>query len=157
MEQQLDAIAVGSPPSVSSSMLDAQPIARKTSILIVEDNKVNQMVAQRLLNNLGCTVDVACNGVEAISLLERSDDYDIIFMDCHMPIMDGFETARLVRQKDCISNAIPIVALTAATSEGEVEKCIAAGMDDYISKPVTKGILQRSLEKWVGKESRWVQ
>lgn len=69
--------------------------------------------------------------------------------------MDGFETARLVRQKDCTWHTIPIVALTAATSEGEVEKCMAAGMDDYISKPVTKGILQRALEKWVGKKSRW--
>jgi two-component system sensor histidine kinase/response regulator len=73
-----------------------------------------------------------------------------------LQIMDGFETARLVRKKDCISHAIPIVALTAATSEGEVEKCIASGMDDYISKPVTKGILQRALERWLGKESRWV-
>lgn len=70
-------------------------------------------------------------------------------------LMDGFETARLVRQKDCASHTVPIVALTAATSEGEVEKCITAGMDDYISKPVTKGILQSSLEKWMGKQSRW--
>lgn len=148
-----ESFVAGSPPS-QSSLEDT--LARRPRILIVEDNKVNQMVAQRLLSNLGCTVDVAGNGVEAIAVLERSEAYDIIFMDCHMPIMDGFETARLVRQKGCTSHAIPIVALTAATSEGEVEKCIASGMDDYISKPVTKGILQRALEKWVGKESRWV-
>lgn len=71
-------------------------------------------------------------------------------------IMDGFETARMVRQKGCISRNVPIVALTAATAEGEVEKCITSGMDDYISKPVTRGILQRAIDKWVGKESRWV-
>lgn len=70
--------------------------------------------------------------------------------------MDGFDTARMVRQKGCISRNVPIVALTAATAEGEVEKCITSGMDDYISKPVTRGILQRALDKWVGKESRWV-
>lgn len=152
LEQQTDAL------NISTSQISTLEITavRKPRIFVVEDNKVNQMVAQRLLNNLGCQVDVANDGVEAIEILGRTNDYDIIFMDCHMPIMDGFETAKMVRQKGCISRNVPIVALTAATAEGEVEKCITAGMDDYISKPVTRGILHRALDEWVGKNSRWV-
>ncbi|CAK9872024.1 unnamed protein product [Sphagnum jensenii] len=139
-----------SPRSLTSA---SQSTVHKSRVLLVEDNKVNQMVAVRLLNTLGCTVTVACNGIEALSILECPSTYDIIFMDCHMPGMDGFETARLLRQENHASHTVPIVALTAATSEGEVEKCIASGMDDYISKPVTKAILQRALDRWVGQET----
>ncbi|CAM6043793.1 unnamed protein product [Sphagnum compactum] len=139
-----------SPRSLTSASQSTVP---KSRVLLVEDNKVNQMVAVRLLNTLGCTVTVACNGIEALSILECPSTYDIIFMDCHMPGMDGFETARLLRQENHASHTVPIVALTAATSEGEVDKCIASGMDDYISKPVTKAILQRALDRWVGQET----
>uniref|UniRef100_A0A7I4FJ95 histidine kinase n=1 Tax=Physcomitrium patens TaxID=3218 RepID=A0A7I4FJ95_PHYPA len=93
VDQQLDAVTEGSPSSESTVLMEDQPIIRNPNILIVEDNKVNQMVAQRLLNNLRCTSDVACNGVEAITLLERSNEYDIIFMDCHMPVCDNFATS----------------------------------------------------------------
>ncbi|EFJ35564.1 hypothetical protein SELMODRAFT_451444 [Selaginella moellendorffii] len=125
---------------------DKAQTRRHPKVLVVEDNKVNQMVAIRLLNNLGCTVDVACNGQEAVSIVDKPVEYDLIFMDCHMPVLDGFQASRLIRSKQKLT---PIVALTAATMESELEKCLECGMDDYVRKPCTKQELQRVLHKWL--------
>lgn len=116
-------------------------------ILVVEDNIVNQKVAKRLLNKLGHTVVIAKNGIEAVEYV-KNKNFNLIFMDCQMPDMDGFEATAILRQKEELSGQhIPIVALTAHAMEGDRERCLNAGMDDYISKPVTLSCLQDMLKK----------
>ena len=106
---------------------------RDMSILIAEDNLVNQQVMIRMLNKLGYHADVAANGLEVLQMLERRP-YDVILMDVQMPEMDGFEASKEIRKK--WPKGPKIIALTAYALQGDREKCIAAGMDNYISKPV---------------------
>jgi CheY-like chemotaxis protein/signal transduction histidine kinase/HPt (histidine-containing phosphotransfer) domain-containing protein len=116
--------------------------------LVVEDNVVNQTVAVRLLEKLGCRVDVAANGLEAVQLLAELT-YDVVFMDCQMPEMDGFEATALIRQREASSgHHVPIIALTANAMQGDSEHCLAAGMDDYLSKPVTFEALATAARRW---------
>jgi CheY-like chemotaxis protein len=118
-------------------------------VLVVEDNVVNQKVAVRLLEKLGCRIDVAGNGREAVTLLATLS-YDVVFMDCQMPEMDGFEaTAVIRRREDSTGGHVPIVAMTANAMQGDREQCLAAGMDDYVSKPVTLATLAAAVRKWV--------
>lgn len=119
-------------------------------ILVVEDNKVNQRVAQGMLEKFGVDVDLAANGEEAMSLLEQGS-YDLIFMDCQMPVLNGFETTRKIRDQESKVNnhAIPIIAMTANALQGDRNRCIASGMDDYISKPVRASKVQQMLEQWL--------
>ncbi|HLY26323.1 MAG TPA: response regulator, partial [Aggregatilineales bacterium] len=117
-------------------------------ILLVEDNEVNLKVATILLERLGCTVEGVASGQEALDALIVKD-YAIVFMDCQMPMMDGYDTARLIRQAEADgSRHVPIVALTANALQGDREACIAAGMDDYLSKPFTLDDLQRVVARW---------
>ncbi len=118
-------------------------------ILIAEDNHVNQRVAVLQLRQIGFTADVVSNGEEAVAAM-RSTNYDLVLMDCQMPIMDGFEATREIRKAEIrTGHHIPIVAMTAHAMEGDREKCIAEGMDDYISKPVNPVVLSAILEKWL--------
>jgi len=120
-------------------------------VLLVEDNVVNQEVVLGMLNYLGCRVDVAANGREALEATARQP-YDLILMDCQMPEMDGYEATRIIREKENGENYkshTPIVALTAHAMQGDLENCLAAGMDDYISKPFTQKQLQQFLAKWL--------
>jgi two-component system sensor histidine kinase/response regulator len=109
--------------------------------LVVEDNSVNQLLAKRLLEKLGHEAHIAPNGVEAIEAISRFD-FDVVFMDCHMPVMDGFEATRQIRLKEAEMSPrgkvrpIPIVAMTAGAMQGDREACLATGMTDYLSKPV---------------------
>jgi CheY-like chemotaxis protein len=119
--------------------------------LLVEDHLVNQRIARLFLQKLGCTVHLASNGREAISRLAAST-YDVIFMDCQMPEMDGFEAARLIRANEAHGiwrerQPAFIVAMTANAMQGDRERCIAAGMDDYIAKPFTPEAVQRVLRR----------
>jgi two-component system sensor histidine kinase/response regulator len=119
-------------------------------LLVVEDNVVNQKVAVRLLENLGYKADVAASGLEAIDAL-RLLPYDMVLMDCHMPEMDGFDATRRIRELETRGDSnrhIPIIALTANAMEEDRERCLRAGMDDYISKPVSVDQLIRTLAKW---------
>ena len=122
-------------------------------ILLVDDNKVNQLVALGLLEELGLDADVANNGLEAIKTVENAGNapYEIILMDCQMPEMDGYEATRELKSGKYGENVakIPIVAMTANAMEGDKEKCFASGMDDYISKPIDPQRLEQVLRKYL--------
>jgi CheY-like chemotaxis protein len=118
-------------------------------VLLVEDNKINQMVASEMLDGLGAKVEICSNGAEAVEVL-RQNKFDLILMDCQMPVMDGFSAVAVIRDMENGRERTPIVALTAHAIAGDREKCIAAGMDDYLAKPFTENDLRSILEKWVG-------
>jgi CheY-like chemotaxis protein/HPt (histidine-containing phosphotransfer) domain-containing protein len=119
-------------------------------ILIAEDNISNQQVALAIVKKLGYRADVVANGKEALATL-RSIPYDLVLMDCQMPEMDGYEAAAGIRdpQSGVRNFRIPIVAMTAHAMKGDKEKCLAAGMNDYITKPVEPTILKATLKKWL--------
>jgi len=120
-------------------------------ILLAEDNPVNQEVAVGMLESCGCSVDVVATGGEAVEALEHRT-YDLVFMDCQMPEMDGFEATRLVREGEARGQTgrhTPIVALTAHVLTGDREQCLATGMDDYLSKPFTPEQLHLVLARWL--------
>ena len=115
-------------------------------ILVVEDNRANQKVALGMLERMGFLADLAQNGKECLDAVMKKH-YDLILMDCHMPEMDGYEASAKIRALKTGSNHLPIVAMTANIQQGEAEKCISAGMDDYLPKPLKMNILRETLEK----------
>ena len=117
-------------------------------LLVVEDNTFNQTVAVGMLAKLGYRADVAANGVEAVAAVGRFD-YGAVLMDCHMPEMDGYAATAEIRSREGDGTHMPIIAMTAAAMNGEREKCLAAGMDDYVSKPVSLEELERTLKRWL--------
>ncbi|MDQ3039988.1 MAG: response regulator, partial [Pseudomonadota bacterium] len=116
-------------------------------VLLAEDHPTNQIVASMMLRNLGCTVDIAGNGREAIRMLQDAE-YDVVFMDCEMPVMDGFEATAEIRLRADALSRIPIIAVTAQAMQGDRERCLRAGMDDYISKPVQTSSFAAALQHW---------
>jgi CheY-like chemotaxis protein len=120
---------------------------RRARVLLVEDNPVNQLVAKGMLGKLGCQVQVAADGTEALERLEQGA-FDLVLMDCNMPIMDGYEATRRIRQ-DGRWPALPIVALTANAMPEERERCRAAGMNDYLAKPFRREELLALIDHWV--------
>jgi len=123
------------------------------AILLAEDNRVNQEVAKSMLASLGLMVDVVNNGEEALALIAKQS-YDVVLMDCQMPVMDGYQATAAIREREA-GNAkrLPIIALTANTIEGDRDQCLAAGMDDYLSKPYSKKQLQQVLVRWLQSET----
>jgi CheY-like chemotaxis protein len=117
-------------------------------LLLVEDNAINQRVAIGLLAKLGYAVDIAQNGMEALERLETTE-YDLVLMDCHMPGMDGFATTEAIRRTETASRHIPIIALTADALPEDEARCLAAGMDGYLSKPINRDALQAALIRWL--------
>jgi PAS domain S-box-containing protein len=125
----------------------------KTKVLLVEDNITNQQVATAMLKKMGMRVDAVADGAEAVRVL-RDISYDLVLMDVQMPVMDGLEATRKIRnpKTKVLDHDIPIIAMTAHAMEGDREKCLEAGMNDYISKPVSIQNLARTLDKWVKKQ-----
>ena len=122
---------------------------RAPRVLVAEDNPVNQRVAQLMLQRLGCRTDAVDNGLEAVRRLEARE-HDLVFMDCQMPVLDGFDATRQIRQAEAGGRRVPIVATTAHATRGDRERCLAAGMDDYLDKPLRKEEVARALERWLG-------
>jgi len=120
-------------------------------ILLVEDDAVNQMVLAAMLEQLGCRVDIVDDGEAACDAAARTR-YDMVFMDCHMPVMDGFDAARRIRDGEARGDGrhTPIVALTALALAGDRERCLSAGMDDYMTKPVRAATLAAAVQRWAG-------
>jgi signal transduction histidine kinase/CheY-like chemotaxis protein/HPt (histidine-containing phosphotransfer) domain-containing protein len=133
--------------------VEPQPLAGH--VLLVEDNAVNRQVAQRLLQLAGITFDVAENGKEAVEALDRGG-FDAVLMDCQMPVMDGYTATRMRRQRETGAGLarIPIIAMTANAMAGDREKCLNAGMDDYMSKPLNRARLEQTLRKWLRSQAQ---
>ena len=115
-------------------------------ILLAEDNRVNQQVAVKMLRKMGCTTEIAQNGSEAVEKV-KIGNFDLVFMDCQMPIMDGFEATKQIRALDA-GDGLPIVAMTANAMKGDQERCLEAGMDDYLAKPISTESLQIMFDRW---------
>jgi signal transduction histidine kinase/CheY-like chemotaxis protein len=124
------------------------PSRQWTRVLVVEDNAANLKVAVRMLERLGYRAEAASNGTEAVTMLEHMQ-YDAVLMDCQMPEMDGYEATRQIRKNEHAGRRVPIIAMTAAALSGDRERCLAAGMDDYISKPVKLHVVAAVLERWL--------
>jgi CheY-like chemotaxis protein len=123
--------------------------ARPARILLAEDDKVNSLIALAFLRQAGHEVDVARDGQEAVEACRRSA-YDLVLMDCQMPNLDGFEATREIRRREGEARRLPVVALTASSLAGDREKCLAAGMDDHLGKPIDPEELAATLARWLG-------
>lgn len=129
--------------------LQSAPV-HNTRILLTEDDPINQEVASVMLESMGYEVIIANNGADAVDTILQNNDIDLILMDCQMPVMDGFNATRAIRDKNVDT---PIVALTANSSKGDKDLCLDAGMDDYLTKPIYQTDLSRVVQQWVSKTS----
>jgi CheY-like chemotaxis protein len=134
--------------AVAPAAAASAPSDRRRRVLVVEDNPINQRIAEKMLARLGYGVDVAGNGYEAT---ERMGDtrYDVVLMDCQMPEMDGYEATQRIRAMEARIARTPIVAVTANAMAADRERCLAAGMDDFLSKPLTVKGLEAMLARYV--------
>jgi PAS domain S-box-containing protein len=134
------------PPATAAPAQPARPTRGR--VLVVEDNEVNQLVARSMAERLGYAVDVVSDGTQAVSITAEVS-YSAVLMDCHMPVMDGFEATRTIRHRDRDIRHLPIIAMTAGAMEEDRDKCLAAGMDAYLTKPVDMDRLRELLAEWV--------
>ena len=140
-----------SPHQKSDATADEQPMTFSGHLLVAEDNHINQMFVRELLKHLGCTCDIVNNGDEVLTALQQNR-YDLALMDCQMPEMDGFTATREIRRRETageLPGRLPIIALTANALKGDRERCLDAGMDDYLSKPLNAAQLQAMLAKYL--------
>ena len=148
-QQLYDAISEALQPSVKPARTPMAAVVTQlqSTMLLVEDNPVNQLVAKGMLEKLGYQVRLAIHGEEALACL-ASGAVDLVLMDCNMPVMDGYEATRRIRQ-DAAWRHLPIIALTANAMADEREHCRAAGMDDYLAKPIRMEQLAALLKHWL--------
>ena len=157
----LDSVAPPMPaPTPARPEHEPARSGRRPIVLLVEDNDINALLARRMLEKANCEVSVRGNGREAVEavrqrLASADPPFDLIFMDVHMPVVDGLEATRLIKelyatQPDAAVRAPPIVALTANAFEEDRRRCLDAGMDDYLAKPFDRDDLERMLDKWCG-------
>jgi len=137
---------IGALTSDRATPAKSQQATVPSRVLVVEDNLVNQRIAQRFLERLGYSCDLVSDGLEAVTAV-RSTPYDIVFMDCQMPQMDGYQATRAIRSDPTISRQPVIVALTANAMQGDRDLCLAAGMDDYLAKPLTMSSMDEALTR----------
>jgi len=135
------------PPVPIDRERDAHEAGDAPRVLIVEDNPVNRTVVVRRLTTSGYSIDVATNGLEALDALAKVE-YDLVLMDCQMPEMDGYSATEEIRRREGASKHTTIIAMTANALEGDRDRCLAAGMDDYISKPIDWDELRATLQRW---------
>lgn len=146
--QALDAVATNEMPASTENIDgDATPDLTGVEVLLAEDHPVNQEIARVMLESLGCRVTLAADGKAAVAAF-RERPFDIVLMDCQMPEMDGFEATYRIRALEPVGTRTPIVALTANAMAGDREQCLAAGMDDYLSKPIQTRDLAIALARW---------
>jgi CheY-like chemotaxis protein len=131
-------------PVIGEEMMEERGSAR---VLVAEDNAVNRLLVKRMFEKLGCRIDLACDGREAVEMA-RQLHYDVIFMDCFMPELDGYSASREIRTLEQSGQRVPIIALTANAMADDRAKCIAAGMDDFLSKPVSLEDIRKTLQRW---------
>lgn len=145
------------PAGPSAARVTSPQPRSRGRVLVVEDNLTNQMVAMGLLTRLGFDPEVVGNGQEAVDAV-RAREFAVVLMDCNMPVMDGFEATAAIRHDEGGDRHLPIVAMTAGALVGDRERCLAAGMDDYVSKPVKLSELDRVLSRWrpAAQPTAWV-
>jgi two-component system sensor histidine kinase/response regulator len=156
-----DALVLAMKPHPPEPVAASSPSSRfgrgwRGTLLIVEDHAINQEVAKGMVSRLGYSCDVAADGIEALDAMERRS-YDAVLMDCHMPRMDGFQTTAEIRRREADEHHVPIFAMTASALPEDRERCIAAGMDDYLAKPVKNSELEAMLARWLGTEAPAVE
>ena len=151
---RLDTTAlIDAPAAAETESLPALAPGSAPRLLVVEDNAINQLVAVRMLEQRGFTVDVAANGLEALDM-HATTTYAAIFMDCQMPELDGYDTTRAIRRREGDGPRTPIIAMTASTLPGDTERCLAAGMDSYTGKPIRRTSLDHILTQTIGHPGR---
>jgi CheY-like chemotaxis protein len=145
-------MTIDPPPALASErpLAAAEPAKKFAArVLIVEDNLENQALAVRLLQYFGCNVDAASDGSQALSQL-RDHRYDLVFMDCHMPVLNGYDATRAIRRQEASDGKhLTIIALSASVLPEERQRCLDVGMDDYVAKPFSRHDLQHVLERWL--------
>jgi PAS domain S-box-containing protein len=141
--------AIGKANTIFTSTLASRKaqdntFTKRLNVLLVEDNDINRLYAKSILTNWQCEVDIAENGLVAIEKV-KSGDYDLVLMDIQMPVMDGYEATKTIRLLDAVKREVPILALTANATKSDIEKCLLAGMNDYLPKPFTPDDLHRKI------------
>jgi CheY-like chemotaxis protein len=143
-------------PSLSEELAaagesDEAPVVRPGRVLVVEDNEVNALVVRGMLEQMGVNAELAIDGQKALARMGQTA-YDLVLMDCQMPVLDGWEATRIWRARETRlrqNQRTPIVALTASAAAGERERCLEAGMDDYLSKPFTREALGELVDRYL--------
>ncbi|MCU1598491.1 MAG: hybrid sensor histidine kinase/response regulator, partial [Glaciihabitans sp.] len=147
-------LMAGSTPTPLAGVSQRKPVTRTRGlVLVVEDNEVNQLVAREMVAKLGYQVEVVSDGAQAVAAMEGIS-YDAILMDCHMPVMDGFDATAAIRSMPGAASRVPIIAMTAGAQDEDRRRCLEAGMDDFLTKPVDLTALDDTLAQWVYDETK---